>query len=83
MLKSLTSALVVAAALALAGAASAAEMAIVVKSYDPSARTIVAEDGATFVIQEGVTVTQLRAGSKLKVMVEEKAGKKVVTKIIE
>ncbi len=82
MLKTLTSALALVAALALAGAAAAQEMSVTIKSYDPSARTIIAEDGTTYTIEEGVTVSELKAGSKVKLMITEKAGKKVVTKVI-
>ena len=82
MLKILTSALAIVAAMALAGAAAAQEMSVTIKSYDPSARTIIVEDGTSYVIEEGVTVTELKAGSKAKLMIEEKGGKKVVTKVI-
>jgi hypothetical protein len=82
MLKSLTAALALIAGMALAGAAAAQEMSVTIKSYDPSARTIVVEDGTTYTIEEGVTVSELRAGSKAKLMITEKGGKKVVTKVI-
>jgi hypothetical protein len=82
MLKSLTAALALIAGMALAGAAAAQEMSVTIKSYDPSARTIVVEDGTTYTIEEGVTVSELKAGSKAKLMITEKGGKKVVTKVI-
>ena len=82
MLKSLTTALALIAGMALAGAAAAQEMSVTIKSYDPSARTIVVEAGTTYAIEEGVTVSELRAGSKAKLMITEKGGKKVVTKVI-
>jgi hypothetical protein len=82
MLKSLTAALALIAGMALAGAAAAQELSVTIKSYDPSARTIVVEDGTTYTIEEGVTVSELRAGSKAKLMITEKGGKKVVTKVI-
>lgn len=82
MLKTLTSALVLAAAMAFAGAAGAQETSVVIKSYDPAKRVIVVEDGTTYTIEEGVTVTELKAGSKAKLMITEKGGKKVVTKVI-
>jgi hypothetical protein len=81
MLKSLTGALVLAAGMALAGAA-AAQTSVTIKSYNPSARTIIVEDGTTYTIDEGVTVGQLKAGSKAKLVITEKGGKKVVTKVI-
>ncbi len=81
MLKSLTSALAVAAALALASTAAAQELSVTIKSFDPSARTLVVEDGTTYTIEEGVAVGQLKAGSKVKIMVQEKAGKKIITKV--
>ena len=82
MLKSLTAALALMAGLALAGAAAAQEMSVTIKSYDPTARTIIVEDGTSYTIEEGVTVTQLKAGSKAKLVITEKGGKKVVTKVI-
>lgn len=82
MLKTFTAALALVAGLALAGAAAAQEMSVTIKSYDPAARTLVVEDGTTYTIEEGVTVTELKAGSKAKLMIEEKGGKKVVTKVI-
>jgi hypothetical protein len=82
MLKTLTTALALAAALALAGGAAAQETSVVIKSYDPSARTIVVEDGTSYVIEEGVTISELKAGTKAKLVITEKGGKKVVTKVI-
>jgi hypothetical protein len=82
MLKSLTAALALIAGMALAGAAAAQELSVTIKSYDPSARTIVVEDGTTYTIEEGVTVSELKAGTKAKLMITEKGGKKVVTKVI-
>jgi hypothetical protein len=81
-MKSLTSALALVAALAFAGAAASQEMSVTIKSYDPAKRTIIVEDGTTYTIEEGVTVSQLKAGSKAKLMITEKGGKKVVTKVI-
>jgi len=82
MLKSLTTAVALVAALAFAGAAAAQEMSVTIKSYDPGTRTIVVEDGTSYVIEQGVTVSQLKAGTKAKLMISEKGGKKVVTKVI-
>jgi hypothetical protein len=82
MLKSLTAALALAAGLAFAGAAAAQEMSVTIKSYDPAKRVLVVEDGTSYTIEEGVTVSQLKAGSKAKLMITEKGGKKVVTKVI-
>lgn len=82
MLKSLTTALALIAGMALAGAAAAQEMSVTIKSCDPSARTIVVEDGTTYTIEEGVAVSELKAGSKAKLIITEKGGKKVVTKVI-
>lgn len=82
MLKTLTSALAIVAAMALAGPAAAQEMSVTIKSYDPSARTIIVEDGTSYIIEEGVTVGELKAGSKAKLMITEKGGKKIVTKVI-
>jgi len=82
MLKMLTTALALAAEMALAGAAAAQEMSVTIKSYDPSARTIIVEDGTSYVIEEGVTVSELKSGSKAKLVITEKGGKKVVTKVI-
>jgi hypothetical protein len=83
MLKQSLSALAFAAALAFGGTALAQEMSITVKSYDSSARTIVAEDGTSYTIAEGVTVREFAPGTQVKVMIEEKDGQKVVTRIIE
>ena len=82
MLKTLTAALALAAGLAFAGAAAAQEMSVTIKSYDPTKRVIVVEDGTSYTIEEGVTVSQLKAGSKAKLMITEKGGKKIVTKVI-
>jgi len=82
MLKTLTAALALAAGLAFAGAAAAQEMSVTIKSYDPTKRVIVVEDGTSYTIEQGVTVSQLKAGSKAKLMISEKGGKKVVTKVI-
>ena len=82
MLKALTTALALVAAMAFAGASAAQETSVVIKSYDPSARTIIVEDGTSYVIEEGVTVSELKAGSKAKLVIVEKGGKKVVTKVI-
>jgi hypothetical protein len=59
----------------------AQEMSVTIKSYDPSMRTIVTEDGTSYTIQEGVTVKELKAGTKAKLMISETSGKKVVTKV--
>jgi hypothetical protein len=83
MLKTLTWSTALAAALALASPAFAQEMSVTIKSYDSSSRTFVTEDGTSYTIDQGVTVRELRPGAKVKVMIQEKAGKKVVTKIIE
>jgi len=82
MFKTMTAALALVAGLALAGAVAAQEMSVTIKSFDPSARTIVVEDGTIYTIEEGVTVSELKAGSKAKLVIEEKGGKKVVTKVI-
>jgi hypothetical protein len=82
MLKTLTTALALTVAMGLAGGAAAQETSVVIKSYDPSKRTIVVEDGTSYVIEEGVTVSELKAGSKAKLMITEKGGKKIVTKVI-
>jgi uncharacterized protein DUF1344 len=83
MLKSLTWSIAVAAAIALGSPALAQEMSVTIKSYNSSVRTIVAEDGTTYILGEGVTVRELKPGSKVKLMIEEKGGKRVVTKVIE
>jgi Protein of unknown function (DUF1344) len=83
MLKSLTWSIAVAAAIALGSPALAQEMSVTIKSYNSSARTIVVEDGTTYILGEGVTVRELKPGSKVKLMIEEKGGKRVVTKVIE
>jgi hypothetical protein len=82
MLKSLTSAVALVATLALAGIVTAQETSVVIKSYDPAKRVIVIEDGTTYTIEEGVTISELKAGSKAKLIITEKGGKKVVTRVI-
>lgn len=82
MLKALSSAVALAVALAFAGAAAAEEMSVTVKSYNAKSRTVVAQDGANYTLDRGVSAQQIKAGAKLKLMIEEKAGKKVVTKIM-
>jgi hypothetical protein len=44
--------------MAIAGASAAQEKSVVIKSYDPPARTIIVEDGTSYVIEEGVTVSE-------------------------
>jgi hypothetical protein len=82
MLKSLTKALTIVAAMTLAGAVAAQQTSVVIKSYDPAKRVIVVEDGTTYTIEEGITISELKAGSKAKLIITEKGGKKVVTKVI-
>jgi len=80
MRKSLVLALAFCAALA--SAAAAEEMSVTLKSFDATARTIVTEEGSSYAVDEGVPLQELRPGTKLKVTLEERKGKKVVTKIV-
>lgn len=60
-----------AATVALATAAWAAEMEAVVKSYDPATKTVMLEDGTSWIVAEGIDAALLAAGSKVKVTVDD------------
>jgi Protein of unknown function (DUF1344) len=60
-----------AATVALAGAAWAAEMEAVVKSFDPATKTVVLEDGTSWIVADGIDAALLAAGAKIKVTVDD------------
>lgn len=59
------------AIVALAGAAWATEMEAVVKSYDPATKTVVLEDGTSYMVAEGIDVALLATGAKIKLTIDD------------
>jgi NADPH-dependent 2,4-dienoyl-CoA reductase/sulfur reductase-like enzyme len=60
-----------AATVALASAAWAAEMEAVVKSFDPATKTVTLEDGTTWTVADGLDAALLATGTKIMVTVDD------------
>lgn len=83
MRKIVASAAALAAAVALAVPAFAQEIVGVIKTYRPADRVIILENGAQYYISEGVTVRQYEPGARVKFYIEERDGRRYITRIIE
>lgn len=59
------------ATVALTTMAFAADMEAVVKSYDPATKTVMLEDGSSWMLAEGVDAAALVAGAKVMVTVDD------------
>ena len=82
MKKIIASVAALTAALAFTVPAFAQEVMGTIKTYRSADRVIILEDGTQYLIQEGVTVKEYQPGAKVKFIVEERGGKRYVTKII-
>ncbi len=82
MRKILVSAAALAAALAFTFPALAQEVMGVIKTYRPADRVIILEDGTQYFISEGVTVKQYEPGASVKFFIEERGGKRYITRVI-
>jgi Cu/Ag efflux protein CusF len=69
------------AMLGFAGAASAEEAKGKIQSVDPTARTVILEDGTTFTVGEGVAIEGLQPGTEVTVMYDVTDGKNTATAI--
>lgn len=69
------------ALIGLSGAALAEESSGKIEAMDPQSRTIILDDGNTYMVSEGVALEALRPGSEVTVSFEERGGQKVVTEI--
>jgi hypothetical protein len=83
MRKIVASIAALAAAIAFTAPAFAQEMMGVIKTYRPADRVIILEDGTQYMISEGVTVREYQPGAKVKIFIEERGGKRYITRIIE
>jgi hypothetical protein len=79
MTKALAYVLALAAPLAFMSPALAEQLSGTIKSVDKDARTIVLEDGAELGVAEGVGLDALESGTTVKMTVEERDGKRVIT----
>ena len=82
MRKILVSAAALASAFAFTVPAFAQEMMGVIKTYRPAERIIILEDGTQYYINEGVTVQQYQPGARVKFYVEDRGGKRYITRIV-
>ena len=82
MWKILASAVALAAALAFTAPAFAQEVVGVIKSYDNGARVLILEDGTKYMLSEGVTIREYKPGMKVRYIVEDRGGTRVITKIV-
>jgi hypothetical protein len=82
MLKTFVSAAAVVATLGISGAAFGQEVIGVIRSYEPSQRVIILEDGTRYMLSEGVTIQQYQPGTKVRYIVEDRGGTRYITKII-
>ncbi len=53
-----------------------------IAAVDPSAGTIVLEDGTTFTIAEGVSMEGLQPGTEVKVSFEEQDGQLIASEVV-
>ena len=82
MRKILASVAALTAALAFTVPAFAQEVMGVIKTYRPADRVIILEDGTQYLISEGVTVQQYQPGARVKFFVEDRGGRRYITRII-
>jgi len=86
MTKTIASALALAAAAAvavtLAGPASAQEVVGVYRSFDTGQRILILEDGTRLYVAEGVTLRSYEPGAKVRFFVEERDGRRYITRVI-
>jgi len=68
--------------LGLTSAALAEDASGKIQAVDPAARTILLEDGSTFVLAEGVAMDSLQPGTEVKVSYEETDGQKTATEVV-
>lgn len=71
-----------AAALAFTAPTFAQEVVGVIKTYDNGTRVLILEDGTKYMLSEGVTVQEYKPGTKVRYIVEDRGGTRVITKII-
>jgi hypothetical protein len=83
MRKIVVSAAALAAAIAFTVPALAQEVMGVIKTYRPADRVIILENGTQYYISEGVTVKQYEPGAQVKFYIEERDGRRYITRIIE
>lgn len=72
-----------AAAAAFAVPAFAQEVMGVIKTYRPADRVIILDNGTQYYISEGVTVKQYEPGARVKFFIEERDGRRYITRVIE
>jgi hypothetical protein len=83
MRKIVASVAALAAALAFTVPAFAQEVMGVIKTYRPADRVIILEDGTQLYISEGVRVKQYEPGARVKFFIEDRGGRRFVTRVIE
>jgi hypothetical protein len=83
MRKIVASVAALAAALAFTVPAFAQEVMGVIKTYRPADRVIILDNGTQYYISEGVTVKQYEPGARVKFFIEDRGGKRYITRIIE
>jgi hypothetical protein len=72
-----------AAAIAFTAPAFAQEVIGVIKTYRSGDRVIILEDGTQYFISEGVKVREYQPGAKVKIFVEERGGKRYITRFYD
>lgn len=82
MRKILASVAALTAVIAFTAPAFAQEVMGVIKTYRPADRVIILEDGTQYFISEGVTVKQYEPGARVKFFIEERDGKRYITRVI-
>jgi hypothetical protein len=81
MRKTLASIAALAAALAITAPSYAQEVMGVIREYQPTQRIVILEDGTRYTLSEGVTIRQFQPGMKVRYIVEDRGGTRVITKI--
>ena len=82
MTKTLASALALTAALGFAVPASAQEVVGVYRSFDTGQRILILEDGTRLYVSEGVQLRAYEPGAKVRFFVEERDGRRYITRVI-
>jgi len=83
MRKIVVSLAALAAAIAFTAPAFAQEVMGVIKTYRSGDRIIILEDGTQYYISEGVKVREYQPGAKVKIYVEERNGRRVITRFYD
>jgi uncharacterized OB-fold protein len=82
MVRLLASVAAVASVLAFTAPSFAQDMVVgVIKSYEPSQRIVILEDGTRYMLSEGVTIQQYQPGMRVRYVFEERGGTRYITRI--